>query len=416
MSMNAGPLRELPIRQITSGTPTEDVLAHAARQARDRGLEDYLVIDVDAHHFESTSWAQVIDRVEDPVLRDLGKSFERPDGSNPGGLLNTQPGLNFQGVGGRIPHTGGIQGEAIGETVGDRSVHRDIVLARRAMDALGIDYQVMFPTPMLSLGLHPREDIETALGRAYNSWLTEDVLPGDPRVVSMLYLPFGNADAALRVVEEFADRPGVVGFTITSLRHKPVHHNDYMKVYAAIEERGMPLGFHAGPSWHDEWTRQLDRFIGVHALSFVLCNMVHMTNWVLHGLPERFPRLPVIWIESGLAWLPFMMQRLDSEYFMRSSEAPMLKKPPSEYIKEMYFSCQPMERRDLKLLEATFDAIDARTQLLYASDWPHWDFDAPSVIYDLPFLDEEAKRNILGRNANRLFNLAVPAQRRAAAE
>ena len=94
----------------------------------------------------------------------------------------------------------------------------------------------------------------------------------------------------------------------------------------------------------------------------------------------------------------------------------MLKKPPSEYIKEMYFSCQPMERRDLKLLEATFDAIDARTQLLYASDWPHWDFDAPSVIYDLPFLDEEAKRNILGRNANRLFNLAVPAQRRAAAE
>ena len=124
----------------------------------------------------------------------------------------------------------------------------------------------------------------------------------------------------------------------------------------------------------------------------------------------------MIWIESGLAWLPFMMQRLDSEYFMRSSEAPMLKKPPSEYIKEMYFSCQPMERRDLKLLEATFDAIDARTQLLYASDWPHWDFDAPSVIYDLPFLDEEAKRNILGRNANRLFNLAVPAQRRAAAE
>ena len=55
--------------------------------------------------------------------------------------------------------------------------------------------------------------------------------------------------ADIYVVEEFADRPGVVGFTITSLRHKPVHHNDYMKVYAAIEERGMPLGCHAAPSW-----------------------------------------------------------------------------------------------------------------------------------------------------------------------
>ena len=73
-----------------------------------------------------------------------------------------------------------------------------------------------------------------------------------------------------------------------------MHHNQYMKVYAAIEETGMPLGFHAGPTWDDQWMRQLDRFIGVHALSFVLCNMVHLTNWVLHGLPERFPNLNVV--------------------------------------------------------------------------------------------------------------------------
>ena len=90
------------------------------------------------------------------------------------------------------------------------------------------------------------------------------------------------------------------------------------------------------------------------------------------------------------------MQRLDSEYFMRSSEAPLLKRPPSEYIREMFFTCQPMESRDQKLLRSTFEAIDAETQLLYASDWPHWDFDSPSVIWDLPFLDETAKRNILG--------------------
>ena len=45
----------------------------------------------------------------------------------------------------------------------------------------------------------------------------------------------------------------------------------------------------------------------------------------------------------------------------------------------------------MALLEATFKAMNAETQLLYASDWPHWDFDAPSSIFDLPFLDEEAK-------------------------
>ena len=62
----------------------------------------------------------------------------------------------------------------------------------------------------------------------------------------------------------------------------------------------------------------------------------------------------------------------------------------------------------LDLLESTFSAIKAETQLVYASDWPHWDFDAPSSITKLPFLKEEAKRNILGLNAARLFDLEVP--------
>jgi hypothetical protein len=47
----------------------------------------------------------------------------------------------------------------------------------------------------------------------------------------------------------------------------------------------------------------------------------------------------------------------------------------------------------------------AETQLLYASDYPHWDMDLPSTIYDLPFLSPQAKRNILGENARKLFKL-----------
>jgi hypothetical protein len=47
----------------------------------------------------------------------------------------------------------------------------------------------------------------------------------------------------------------------------------------------------------------------------------------------------------------------------------------------------------------------AETQLLYASDWPHWDFDLPSSIFDLPFLSDQQKRNILGENARKLFKI-----------
>lgn len=125
--------------------------------------------------------------------------------------------------------------------------------------------------------------------------------------------------------------------------------------------------------------------------------MIHLSNWVINGMGERFPKLKVIWIESGLAWLPFMMQRLDHEYLMRQSDAPLLRKLPSEYMQDMFYTTQP--------IEATFEAITAETQLLYSSDWPHWDFDTPGRLASLPFRTEPMLRNILGENSRRVFNL-----------
>ncbi len=149
-----------------------------------------------------------------------------------------------------------------------------------------------------------------------------------------------------------------------------------------------------------------NRFIAVHALGFTWYNVVHLTNWICNAMPERYPNLKVIWIESGLAWLPFLMQRLDNEYMMRSSEVPLLKKKPSDYMRDMFYTTQPMEMvENRKALELTFELLKADTQLLYSSDYPHWDMDLPSTIYDLPFLNEQQKRNILGGNAVRLFNL-----------
>jgi predicted TIM-barrel fold metal-dependent hydrolase len=114
-----------------------------------------------------------------------------------------------------------------------------------------------------------------------------------------------------------------------------------------------------------------------------------------------------VWVESGVAWVPFIMQRLDHEFMMRVCEAPLLKRLPSEYIRDMYFTSQPLERSNMKILQATMESINAETQLLFASDWPHWDFDPPSALTTLPFLNDQAKRNILGLNAARLFNIPV---------
>jgi len=378
---------------------TTKLLAHAARQAEERGYDKFPIVDVDSHHYESESMAEILQYMDDPVLQQLAISASQ-SGRTTGMLAG---GIGYQDLGGRVTRYPLRRLEK-----GDPGEHRDVSLTRRWMDAIGTDIAVVFPTPMLQLGLHPQVEVEVALARAYNRWLVERVLAHEPRIRSMLYLPFNDPDAAFRMVQEMAEKPGVVGFMVTAARYRPIHHNSYMRIYALLEEMGLPLGFHSAYNWNDQSLMLMNKFISVHALGFVWHNMVHMTNWIMNGLPERFPKLNVIWIESGVAWLPFMMQRLDNEYMMRSSEAPALKRVPSEYIRDMYFTSQPMEQSaDISVLETTLRMIKAETQLMYSSDYPHRDFDLPSTIYDLPFLSEQAKRNILGETAREVYNLQV---------
>ena len=260
-------------------------------------------------------------------------------------------------------------------------------------------------------GSHPQTEVEVNMARAYNRWLTENILYSEPRIKSMLYLPFNDPEATYKMVQDFGDKKGVVGFMVTAVRHAQVYDNAYMKTYSLLEELGKPIAFHAGYNWSDPILSTTNRFIATHALGFTFFNVVHCANWIVNGLPVRFPKLKVIWIESGIAWVPWLMQRLDSDYKMRSSECPSLKKLPSEYMREMFYTSQPMEMPDdLSVLETTFKMMNAETQLLWASDYPHWDMDLPSKIYDLPILSEQAKRNILGENARTLLNLDTNAR------
>ena len=392
------------IEEIGIYSDTRDILANARRDAQKRGISDWFIVDVDAHHMESISWAEVVRHIEDPVVRDQAVRFQKERVGAPPYGLNADLGLRYQDVGGRIPHQLDLR-----EKIDDKSVHRDVTLTRRAVEGLCLDYIVLFPTPMLQLGMHPQIDMEVTLGRAYTRWLVETILPADKRFKSFAYLPFNSPQAAVKMVEDFGDCDGIIGFCVTSARYKPVYHNDYMRLYAMLEERGLPIAFHAGYHWNDPSLATINRFLGMHALGFVWCNMVHMTNWVLNGIPERFPKLKSLWVESGLAWVPFLMQRLDEQYLMRTSEAPLLKRLPSDYMREnCWYSSQPMERTNMKATQLTLEMINAESQLLYSSDWPHFDFDTPSIVSRLPLLSEQAQRNILGLNAAKLFNLEVP--------
>ena len=390
--MDSTTFRDLSVEEFDTTT----MLEHATQQAIQRRYEDFFICDVDGHHYESGSFAKICEYIEDPVMRDQAKY----QGMGGGGIASSRGG--YQELMGRVTRYPGRRKEKT-----PSGVLRDIALTKRWLDAIGIDVVCLFPTPMLSLGLTPRKEVEVALARAYNRWLCEEVLAQEPRIRSSLYLPLNDPEATYQVVKEFGGKKGVIGFTIVAPHYKAVYDNAYVKTYALIEEMGLPLVFHGAFAWGEDQSISLcNRFLAVHALGFSWFNIVHCTNWLVNGMPERFPKLKVAWVESGLAWIPFLMQRLDNEWMMRSSEVPLLKRKPSDYMREMYYSTQPMEMvHNREALELTFKMINAETQLMYASDYPHWDMDLPSTIYDLPFLNEPAKRNILGGNAKRLFNL-----------
>src|SRR6187551_185212 len=375
---------------------TSRLLAHARKQAQQRKFDDMLIVDVDSHHYENENFGEILPYMENDVLRQLtisGRAKARH---------SIVPGqMGYQDMGGRVTRYPMRASEKV-----EPGKLRDIQLGERWMDAMSVDYSCLFPTGMLNIGMHPQKEMEVDLCWAYNRWVTEKVLPeAGGRMYSMLCLPFSDPAACVRQVETFGSRPGVTGFMVTTVRHLQVNDNAYMRLYSTMQERGLSLAFHSGPNWNEPVFRACNRFLSVHALGFTFYNILHLTNWVINGMGERFPKLPVIWIESGLAWVPFLMQRLDHEYMMRPSEAPVLKKKPSDYMRDMYYSSQPMEVQDRDAMEQTFRMINAETQLLYSSDYPHWDFDLPSTIWDLPFVSAKAKHNFLGGTAARLFKL-----------
>jgi predicted TIM-barrel fold metal-dependent hydrolase len=118
-------------------------------------------------------------------------------------MINGQVG--YQDIDGRITRQKLRQFEKTPE-----GQNRDIVMTKRWMDAMGVDYACLFPTPMLFLGLHPQVHVEVAMCQAYNRWLCEKILAEEPRLISMLYLPFNDPEAAYQTFKEFGGRKGVV--------------------------------------------------------------------------------------------------------------------------------------------------------------------------------------------------------------
>jgi predicted TIM-barrel fold metal-dependent hydrolase len=170
-----------------------------------------------------------------------------------------------------------------------------------------------------------------------------------------------------------------------------------------------PPGGAGMPSFYIEW----------HTLGSACSIMAHLVSLLCHGICERFPTLKVLLMEGGIAWLPGILWRLDTNWRGLRSETPWLERKPSEVAREhVLFSTQPLEHTDGRddLLFEMLEAVGAPGNLCFASDYPHWDFDDPaSMLSRLPaaWHEKVLHGNAAGFYGARLGLEPVTAQQRA---
>ena len=244
-------------------------------------------------------------------------------------------------------------------------------------------------------------------------WLRD----GDGLYGALLACPQDPEDSA-REIERYATEEKIVAVFLPTAGVNPLWgHRKYDPILAAAEAASLPVFLHSVTLVSPAFPCQLDQFENHFArqmLSHSFAMMANLVSLIHTGVPARYPALKIGFTEAGLAWVPYMMWRLDKYYNEYRRMVPFLERRPSEYMKErMWFATQPIEEPDNPSdLVETINHLGGADRVLFASDWPHHDFDHPKAILKVP-MPAEDRRKIMGGNALDLFNIPVPAAKLA---
>ncbi|PYN92805.1 MAG: hypothetical protein DMD91_31585 [Candidatus Rokuibacteriota bacterium] len=289
-------------------------------------------------------------------------------------------------------------------TLGDSAGDAETWL--RALDKGGVEQTVLYPTLGLFLSFLRDRQWAVALCRAYNTFLHEHFVKVSPRLQAVALLPIQDPEAAEVELRRAVRELGMVGAMLAADGPHVLGDSRFNGIYEEAQRLNVALGIHAsGSHLGGAGVDLFPSFIQTHTCSHAFGQMRQLTSMIFDGVPERFPRLRIAFLEAGCGWAPYWMERMDDEYAKRASEAPALRKKPSDYVRSgtIYFSCEA----DEWLLPQAMKLV-GENQIVYASDFPHWDHSYPGSLDEIKNrgdLSDGQKQKILGANARRLYGL-----------
>jgi predicted TIM-barrel fold metal-dependent hydrolase len=217
-------------------------------------------------------------------------------------------------------------------------------------------------------------------------------------------VPLQDPKAAVEEANRAITKLGLASIAVATQGMKEhLGSQTFWPLYEELERLNVPLCVHnrrEGPAGE----KRFDSFIFMHTIGRPVETFIQFAGLMYGGIPERFPKLRISFLECGVGWVPYWMERMDEEWEKRGKvEAPLCKYKPSEYIKRgnWFFAMEPEEETLPYVIERIGD-----DKILFASDYPHWDGMFPyvtSTIRGRKDISERAKERVLGENAKRFY-------------
>lgn len=247
------------------------------------------------------------------------------------------------------------------------------------------------------------------IARIYNDWLMDFCKSQPDRLVGLAMIPGNNVEAAVAEAKRVV-KHGIRGIELTGGTGAiKLFERQLDPLWAVLSEAGVPLHKHITPflipADPAHWTREESRASNaVYLGKSPLVAVDSLMEMVFGGALERFPKLKMVFAETGLAWIPYVLERMDYEWEEQYKDLP-LKMKPSEYWNRQ---CRATFQNDIIGLRL-LDLLGEDT-LMWGSDFPHPDGvwpDSQSYI-DRQFsgLPEKTRRKIVCDNAKALYRLS----------
>ncbi len=282
-------------------------------------------------------------------------------------------------------------------------LNNDIPTRLRDMDQEGIDVSVLFPTSSFAVNGLIERDYAIAYARAYNDFIAE-VCRQNSRLRAVALVPLQDPAVAVEEANRAVTKLGLCSIAVASQGMKEhLGSKTFWPLYEEMQRLNVPLCVHnrrGGPAGEIRF----DSFIFMHTIGRPVETFIQFAGLMYGGIAEKFPKLRVSFLECGVGWVPYWMERMDEEWEKRGKvEAPLCKHKPSEYLKQgnWFFATEPEEETLPYVIERIGD-----DKILFASDYPHWDGLFPNVtktIRSREDISEQAKSRILGENAKRFY-------------